>query len=170
MNKDDNYKMISLDISTSCTGYAIWINGVYSSSGVLYRDIKSDELKNIIIMGENILDLLSKEQPDHIVIEDTFCGKRMLSSKALDRLHGIVISYAISNPFTSIDYINVLHWRKLLDFPSNPTLSKLGIQNKTKYLKSLSIERAKRYKASLSDDNEADAINIGDAFLLSFSQ
>ncbi len=159
------YTLLSLDVSTSNTGYAIFQNGTYKESGNIKKRKGIEELEGIIDIGRKILLLLDEIKPNHLIIEDTFMGPKC-SSKDLDRLHGIIIGYALEHSDIMLDYIVSTEWRKLKGWPGNKTLTKLGITNRTAWYKKKSIEEVNvTHNLTLKDDNIADAINIGEAFI-----
>lgn len=103
----NNIKILALDQSTSCTGYAIGKNNQLIDSGHL--KIKSANLDEMIDL---IINLINQEKPKLILIEDIFYSPNGGKSfSTLARLQGIIIGIC---KIKKIDYqiVNARSWKK----------------------------------------------------------
>ena len=155
MARKKKQKVLALDTSTSKTGWALFINGKYAESGVIdfHREKKAEE--RIRKMCLAVATLIFDKSPDNIVIEQLSSTRNADTTRKLSRIIGAVYYYCIS---ADINYkeMSCDTWRGLV-----------GIKNsKGKKVKADSINRVlQKYRLDV-DDNEADAINICDAFCL----
>lgn len=113
-------KLVSLDLSTTCTGYAIFD---IESKSLLEYDILKPKVKGItkmkypkqqllkmISLSEQINDLLAEIQPEKIVIEEIAGGaKARLTQKTLDGFHYILAHFLLIKgwPIEDIYYYDV---------------------------------------------------------------
>lgn len=171
MNKE--VTLLSLDTSSTITGWAIFKNGIYKESGILnWEHIKNTE-ERLQIMYIDILQHIQKYEPDIIVIERDVVGsgkrQNMSTINTLVKIIGGIWAYCVqANMDCNIDdnEFNVFYteyspseWRKLV-----------GIKgNKREVYKANSIKRIKEVYNIDVDDNEADAINIGEAYIKQWS-
>lgn len=149
-------KLISLDTSTSCTGWCVFINGTYSKSGVIDKKKIKDGKLRLKEMCSAILSFIAKEKPDIIVIENTVVTRNAEAQRMLTMILGVVYGYCITY---DIDYylLRPTEWRSLI--------SKEKKGRKRDELKLWSINKVKDlYGIDISDD-ESDAILIGTALL-----
>lgn len=158
--KTKKIKMISMDTSSFCTGYAIWENAVLMESGVvdLHKDKEHWYRMKVFLIG-----LLEKTRPDIIVIEHTTLQRKHGNVAALINLSqiiGVIEGYAIAN---KADFMQLYpsEWR-----------SRIGSYPKTREeCKPWSLEKVKDlfHMECLSDD-ESDAILIGQAYINYFNE
>lgn len=159
--------MISLDTSSSKTGWAKYLDGIYIESGVINLDTyqhkkkyKDNSDKRIEDMSLEVYKLLAEYQPDIIVIEKLNVGRNMVSTRALSKIIGVVYCYAILNKCFYYE-IQATQWR-----------SQLGIQSskrKREEYKKLSIEYVKNNFGIDVGDDETDAICAGIGYIKMFS-
>lgn len=161
--------MISIDSSTSVTGWAKFENGNFVESGVIdlntyqHKKIYKNNLdKRVEDMGLKILELLSYHQPDIIIIEKLNVGRNMVSVRALSKIIGIVYCYSIMNKCFYYE-IQATQWR-----------SKLGMQSskvKRDEYKKLSINYVKNnFGIDVISDDESDAICAGIGYIKLFTE
>ena len=163
--------LLSLDTSSTKTGWAIFGNGIYEESGVLdWSHVKETE-DRLLIMYIDIIQLINKYEPDILVIEKDIVGsgkrQNMSTINTLVKLIGGVWAYCVQlNMDTPMDFqigeFNVYYveytpseWRKLVGITAR----------KRDDCKAASIKRIKDVYSLNVDDNEADAINIGEAYI-----
>lgn len=159
--------MISLDTSSSKTGWAKYQDGTYIESGVINLDTyqhkkkyKNNYDKRIEDMSLELYQLLTDYKPDIIVIEKLNVGRNMASTRILSKIIGVVYCYAILNKCFYYE-IQASQWR-----------SKLGIQSskrKREEYKKLSIEYVKNNFDIDASDDETDAICAGIGYIKMFS-
>lgn len=168
--------LLSLDTSSTKTGWAIFGNGVYEESGVLdWSHVKETE-DRLLIMYIDIIQLINKYEPDILVIEKDIVGsgkrQNMSTINTLVKLIGGIWAYCVQlNMDTPMDFqtgeFNVFYveytpseWRKLVGITAR----------KRDDCKAASIKIIKDTYDKDVDDNEADAINIGQAYINDWSQ
>lgn len=152
--------LLSLDTSSSKTGWAFFIDDKYSKSGLIdlttreNRKLSSED--RIGKMCLTIFELIEKFNPDTIVIEKLTVSRNMATVRVLAKIIGTVYAYALKN---KIDYVELetSQWRSVLH------MQKRG--RKRDEYKKLSIQYAKSIAHKDINDDEADAICIGQGFL-----
>lgn len=170
-------KLLSIDASTKSTGFALFENGTLQKSGCIskltYSGISKDRYpafsaKMSKLMAEKIVEKIEEFDPDFIVLEEISVGGKQgtLSVKSLPVLHGMLL-YLIIDRIDTVYFlppsgsmsshgVKMPGWRGLL----NPELRKNGCWKKS------SISRVEKdFGITPENDDEADAILIGKAFL-----
>lgn len=155
MAKKKKWRVLALDTSSNKTGWALFINGKYAESGVIDLSKNKNAEDRIKKMCFSVTTLIFDKSPDDVVIEQMPSTRNADTTRKLSRIIGAVFYYCLSN---NINYteISCPTWRKLV-----------GIKNSNrKKVKSDSINRVlQKYKLDINDD-EADAINICEAFCI----
>ena len=160
-------RLISIDSSSSKTGWALFENAKYKESGVINLDTneckkkyKGNSDKRIEDMCLDIINLLKEIKPDIIVIEKLNVGRNMVAVRALSKVIGAIYCYSILNDCFYYE-IQPSQWR-----------SKLGMQSskrKREEYKQLSIDYVKEnFNKDVSDD-ESDSICAGVGYIKMFS-
>lgn len=144
-------KLISMDVSTYSTGFAIYIDGELKDSGAIAFDKKDTE--HYEKMKTSIIKLLKDEKPDIIAVEDPPYKKNPKTYKLMQRLVGCIEGFAINNDVYFEDFLPAT-WRKLVR-DKNEIIPK-----KREELKQWSQE-----KTGVMQDDIADAILIGLAYI-----
>lgn len=151
------YKILSLDQSTTRSGWAIFINNKYDHSGVIDKHKTKDSEERFKEMYEGIHDLIMAEKPDVVILENTQAqGGNMAVYKLLCQLQGAIIGmcYASNIKFC---VMSPSQWRKVLHFQQGPKITRAE-------LKRQSVEYAKRFGIKDSEDR-AEAACIGAAYV-----
>lgn len=155
MARKKKIKVLALDTSSNKTGWALFINGKYAESGLIDLSKNKNVEERIKKMCLTITTLIFDKSPDNVVIEQLSSTRNADTTRKLSRIIGAVFYYCISN---NINYteMSCATWRDLV-----------GIKkSRGKKVKVDSMNRVlQKYKLDV-DDNEADAINICDAFCL----
>ena len=181
-------RILSLDISTK-TGYAVFEDGKYKSSGALpkvfVKDFnvnkepqKSSEYPWNIIdaadeVAKSILALYSDVKPDVMVLEDTNKGRNRATQRCLEWLHYSILK--ILRPFGKpIKYMDSSEWRKIVGLKLNQEQrknnkdvsagKKRGKVNK-KHLSVLMTNEKFGLTLLLKDNDQSDACLLGLAFV-----
>ena len=163
--------LLSLDTSSTITGYSVFEDGVYKVSGVLnWSHCKSVE-ERLQLMLIDIIQHIQRYDPDIIVIEKDVVGSGKRQNTAtintLVKLIGgvwgyitmINSEYPMDEPKHFYYEYSPTEWRKLV-----------GIKGKKREeYKTASIQKVKEDYGIEVDDNEADAINIGLAYIKQWS-
>ena len=160
-------KLLSLDTSSSKTGWSCFEDAKYKKSGVINFDTneckkkyKGNSDKRIEDMCSAIIDLLKKYKPDIIVIEKLNVGRNMVAVRHLSKVIGVVYCYSILNDCYYHE-IQASQWR-----------SQIGIQGKNRKreeYKQLAIEYVKNTLGIDVTDDEADSICAGIAYIKMFT-
>jgi len=87
--------ILSLDVSSSSTGYAVLRDGRWVCNDKNYGLIKiSNKLslsKRLVSFRNSLAALIREVKPTHIVIEDVFSGRNVATMKLLARFNGVAI-------------------------------------------------------------------------------
>ena len=149
-------KLLSLDTSTSSSGWALFVNGKYRDSGVIdLRKVKntSDRLKTMIIKLRALIDHYS---PAVVVIETPVVVRNPLTQRMLSMIFGIVYGKCAEDEIEFYE-LRPTEWRKLIDSGKKP--------KKREELKEWSKQKVKDlFNINVTDD-ESDAILIGQAYI-----
>ena len=159
--------MLSLDTSSSKTGWAIFENAKYKTSGVINFDTneckkkyKGNSEQRLEDMCLAIINLLKEYKPDIIVIEKLNVGRNMVAVRHLAKVIGVVYCYSILNDCFYYE-IQASQWR-----------SQIGIQSTKKDRKQLKQEAIEYVKNTLGidvTDDEADSICAGIGYIKIFT-
>ena len=159
-------KLLSLDASTTSTGWAIFEEDKLIDYGKICPLKSLDWRERIAAISESLIEIIEKYKPNKIVIEDVPLKKGgMKILVQLGACQGMIICLAEKYNI-HITYISVGSWRKYVGL-FNGT-----VEGKTRdMLKKHSIEKAnalynldlvwKSPKSKLNDDDISDAILIG---------
>lgn len=155
-------RMVSLDTSSTISGYAYWENAILTKSGILYHDNEKDTLIRIEDMTIDIINTLRTFNPDIVVIEQPpFCNSPK-TCVMLAEIVGSAKGYAIASGADFVEY-SVTEWRKLVADQDEI------IPRKRNEAKDWDINKVRQiYGREVEDDNEADAILIGLARIRQF--
>ena len=148
-------RLLSLDISTKNTGYAIFENDKLIESGVLVSDDKYLE-NRLIEMKYNIIKLCKESDISMMVTEQEQQHINSTVTIALSKLQGV---FRCLSDDLKIPYLFV---------PINKWRIDVGIKHnlKREILKQLAIEKVKElYGLETTSDDEAESILIGRWFL-----
>lgn len=136
-------RILILDLSTTCTGWAIFGNGKLESSG--YLQLKKGNWLEMVIKLEELL----KSDIQQIIIEDGYVGSNPKVSLNIGKLRGCVEYYARYN------------WITFKQFKPTQWKSYFEIKGKRKEQKEQSIKKVKEIFNLDVKDDEADAILLG---------
>lgn len=152
-------RFLSLDTSTSCTGYAIYDGTTLLSFGSFdLKHIKKSE-DRFIEMIKKIYKLIDDVRPELICIEMTVVTRNAQAQRYLTKILGCVHGKCIIN---NIDYYEFrpTEWRKLVKHDDEK------LPRKRDELKQWSIDYVKNEYGKIVDtDDESDAILIGRAYI-----
>lgn len=192
--------VLALDISTSCTGFAIFDRDAKTliRSGRIKPQVPGlhklkypkAALLTIIDMSKKVSDLIMEVQPDHLVIEEVNRGINRIGQKSLDACHFFVLSHIYVNHALLLDALTYVDsngkkgWRGMLGLrlseQDKQVNAEIRLHNKRvkKSAKAPVIDwkvLAQRFvnakfKTTFNvwevtgDDDEVDAISLGEAF------
>lgn len=139
------------------TGWCIWVNGNYKTSGLIDCRKSKNSSERFDIMAKNIISLLSVYSPVVVYIEDTALQRNVKTLKELSQLQGVIIGYCISQNI-DIQIVTPGEWRKQLGFKQGP-----GVKRQD--LKRQCFEWVKKNLGLERSEDEVEAIGIGAAVL-----
>lgn len=152
--------LLSLDTSTTSTGWAIFKDGKYQESGVIddFKKVKNG-YERLKLMTKELLDSIGQLKPDIIVIEKDVVFGNMKVIDMLMKIIGAVYGFCLFNGITYYEFAPS-EWRKYVK------LQAFG--RKRDEFKKASIKYIKDNLNMDVNDDEADAICIGLAYCKKF--
>ena len=86
-------KTLGLDVSSISTGYSIVNNGqlVKSSCGLIKTNPRKQYGERLLSFETQLKELIQKQKPDNIIVEDIFKGRNMKTFKSLAMFRAIAI-------------------------------------------------------------------------------
>lgn len=150
-------RVVSFDQSTRCSGYSVFDQGEYVTSGVI--DMSKSKLntdERSFEMAKELWKVIKKYKPEHLILEDTQQQNGNVKTVIiLARLAGAVLGYAEAHGVKT-HIVLPSKWRSALSY-------KQGAKVKRQELKQQSIDYVKEHlNLSLSED-ECEAICINEA-------
>ena len=130
-------RILSVDQSTRCSGYAFFENNMYIQSGVI--DMSKSKLETeerSFAMAKEIWKIIKKYKPQSIVLEGVQQQANPRTMIILARLAGMIIGYAEAHNV----HVRILlpsQWRKVLGYSQ-------GAKVKRQELKQQSIDYVKK--------------------------
>lgn len=153
--------MCGLDVSTNKTGFSLFENGELIYSTLLDHSANKDVESRSIEMAKDIVANLTKYKPCIIAIEDTYCGGNAATMKKLNRLQGCIWGWCILHDADFNIYLPS-SWRK--------EFGELFKGKKRDECKQLAIDYVKnKYNKNVNDD-EAEAIMIGESTVMKYNR
>jgi len=155
-------KILSLDMSSKCTGWAIFIDGIYSESGVIkepsYKGKSNDKYPQRSarvgsLMSTQIKCIVDTHNPDIIVCEEieTRGLQGVKSIKSLAALHGMLM-YVILPYIDRLQFVAPTTWRSKIKLKKDGDWKQSAVK-KVNQLLNLNLND--------SDHDKAEAILIG---------
>ncbi len=146
-------RILSVDQSTRCSGYAFFENNMYIQSGVI--DMSKSKLETeerSFAMAKEIWKIIKKYKPQSIVLEGVQQQANPRTMIILARLAGMIIGYAEAHNV----HVRILlpsQWRKVLGYSQ-------GAKVKRQELKQQSIDYVKKNLELERSEDECEAICI----------
>lgn len=154
-------KLLALDTSTTCTGYAVYLQGVYVSSGLIKESDKDANArldKMIVAIYRTIKDV----EPDVIVLENEVIGGSRVTVM-LSKLVGAIRGWAVGHGISYYE-LDPAQWRSLIGVQAP------GIKRE-KYKEIVQEYVVKNIvNKEFEKDDESDAIAIGQAYINLFKK
>lgn len=147
-------RIVSLDQSTRCSGYAVFEDGQYVESGII--DMSKSKLgtdERSFEMAKAIWGLIDKYKPSHLVIEDTQQQSNVKTVITLARLQGAIWGYAEAHG-VKVHILLPSKWRAMLQYSQGPKV-------KRQELKQQSIDYVKKNLGLDLSEDECEAIAEG---------
>lgn len=157
-------KLLSLDTSTTSTGYAVYEMGELIEYGCLTHDkgthLKQDEKMQKMV--EMIYALINRIKPFAIVVELTAVARNVQVQRNLTMILGAIYGYSVSHDLYFFTY-RPSEWRNRVTPEKKP--------RKREELKEWSKNKVKEiFKIELDSDDASDAILIGYAYYMEFGK
>ena len=153
--------MVSFDISTTSTGYAIYNNGILAFSGVIKVDEKSMYARQMVMI-DDLQKLLNQYQPLIVVAEEATPTRNAKVMRSLAMVCGSVMGWCAENQAEFVLY-KPAEWRKLVCDEGETAPFRRADAKAWAVKKVLEI-----YGLEVCDD-EAEAILIGQARINQFN-
>lgn len=153
-------KLLALDQSTKVTGWAVFDDNSLARYGEINLSKNTDPNSRFQQMCNAVQDLIHEEKPDFVVFEEVAMQTNAYSLITLARLQGVIIAVCFNHQIEHYIYPSGA-WRKALGF-------KQGKGHARGDLKRQAISYCKeQYNVEL-DEDRADAVCIGDAFIKTY--
>ncbi len=160
MIKNQMVTLLSLDTSTTSTGWAVFQNGIYQDSGVIDEFKKEKNgYKRLGLMVKKLLMYIEQLNPDIIVIEKDVVFGNMKVIDMLMKIIGAVYGFCLKNEITYYEFAPS-EWRKYVKLQAFGRKRTEFKQASIKYIKD-------NFDKDVNDD-EADAICVGIAYCKKF--
>lgn len=155
-------RILSLDLSTKSSGFALGQNGSLETHGCITASSR-DVIKRIIKMRDQLSKIIKNNKIDKIVMQQVRPQYNSHTNKVLMWLQAIIVVAAYEiNPKIEYQFIGASTWRAALKI-------KQGRGVKREQLKPQDIQYVQnKYNIKVNDD-EADAICIFDAYHQKFN-
>lgn len=171
MPKRKTYKLLSIDASTTKTGWALWEIAHEDGHGRAYWDDgrlidhgiltakEKDADARVDDMGAQIISLVKEKRPAAVATEYPYGQKGTRVLRLLTEIVGIIRGAAIQ---TGADFAEYLpdQWRALTRREGEPSRPK-----GRDAVKAWSVKKASLYTTDALCDDESDAILIGVAYM-----
>ena len=151
-------KLISLDTSTSKTGYAIYLDGEYQESGIIDCSENKVIRTRINEMIAQLYELIERENPQIIVMETTVVTRNIEAQRNLTFILGAIMGKCVEKKI-AYDSLRPTEWRnkvKNKDEKLPRKRDELKIWGRDKVFE--------LYGKDIESDDISDAILIGRAY------
>ena len=147
-------KVLSLDTSTTKTGWSIFIDGKYNDCDLIdLSDMKEKAEQRIPVMISEIENVIDTFLPDIVVVETTVVSRNVSSQRLLTMLLGMIWHVCLIRQI-EFQSVRPTEWRSWV------SSEKKG--NKRDELKAWSVNKVKElYGVVAETDDVSDAILIG---------
>ena len=143
-------RVLSMDQSTRCSGYAVFDDGEYVCSGVIDMSKSSlDTPERSFEMAKALWKIIKQYEPTHLILEDTQQQNNVKTVIILSRLQGMIIGYAEAHNI-KVHILLPSQWRAVLKYDQGPKIKRAELKKQSaEYVK-------KKYGFDLlEDENEA---------------
>ena len=148
-------KVLALDQSTRVTGWSLFDDGKYVTSGIIDLSKIKDTTERTKQMGILICKKIEECSPDQIVIEEVQCQSNVDTVKKLARLQGIAIGFAAANNIP-LHILEPTKWRAALGYKQGPRVER-------KALKQQSLDYVENKFGFVFSEDRSEAICINEA-------
>ena len=153
--KRKSRKVLSLDTASKVTGWALFVNGKYKCSGTIDLHKNKNSITRVAKMCISIVGLIKEHNPTDVAIEEMPSTRNAKTTRMLSKIIGAVYYHCLVNKIP-YEELSCSKWR-----------GTLGIDKRNREdAKLASINRVKTIYGKDMNDDEADAINIGEAYCI----
>ena len=148
-------RILAFDQSTKVTGHSLFVDGEYVDSGVIDLHLDKDTEKRSNRMAVEICNLIEKNKPDAVVIEEVAMQSNAQTLKLLARIQGVAIGFCAAHNIP-LHILEPSKWRSALSYTQ-------GRSVKREELKQQSFDYVKKHLGfdNFSEDRcEACCINM----------
>lgn len=145
-------KYVSIDASTTCSGWSVFNNGKYIDSGFIDMHKDKDQEHRVYEMATQLGNIISANKPDVVFIEDTMMKSNAATLKLLASLGGAIKFFCYSENY-KFQSIMPSTWRSIL-----------GIQDKNakrQELKNKALNLVNEQLGLLLEEDECEATALG---------
>jgi Holliday junction resolvasome RuvABC endonuclease subunit len=107
-------KILGLDLSSKCTGWAVFDGGKLVEYGTIEIDSKNSWSFRLSVFGEELERLIDKYSPDRVVIEDIYRGPSAITFKVLAFFHGVAYKTVNDLLYIEPDLLGVMATRSAI--------------------------------------------------------
>ena len=155
-------KLLSLDSSTSATGYSVFVDGKYKYSGCIDLHESGKSSDRLSLMIKELYSLIDEEKPDIIVAEEMVVTRNAQAARMLTMILGAVYGKCLKDEIFWF-VLRPTEWRSLVKekdekLPRKRDALKEWSKNKVSTL----------YGVEDVSDDISDSILIGEAYCRKF--
>ena len=147
-------KVLAFDQSTRVTGWSVFDDGQYVTSGVIDLHKNTDTEERSKQMAVEICKVIKKNKPDTTIIEEVQQQSNVATVIKLARIQGVAIGFCAAHNI-ELHILTPTRWRSALNYKQGPKV-------KREDLKQQSLDFVKtelKLDIESEDENEACAIN-----------
>lgn len=153
--------ILTLDLSTKQSGFALGIDGVLQKHGYISATDKQP-IKRIIKMRDQITKIIKTYKMDKIIMEEVRPEYNSHTMKILMWLQAAIVIAAFEvDPKIQCEFVGASSWRARLKMRQGRGIKRDGLKNQD-------IEYVKNQYNIIVNDDEADAICLFDAYWIQF--
>lgn len=147
-------KVLTFDQSTRITGWSLFEDAQYVTSGVIDLHKITDTDERSKQMGLEICKLIEEYQPNEIIIEEVAMQSNIDTLKKLARIQGMAIGFATAHNIPT-HILAPSKWRAALNFVQGPKVKREVLKQQSRDF----VKNTLGLSIKSEDENEAIAIN-----------
>lgn len=147
-------KVLALDQSTRITGYSVFDDAHYVTSGVINLQKIEDTGERSKQMGLEICKLIEDNKPDELIIEEVAMQSNVDTLKKLARIQGMAIGFATAHDIPT-HILEPARWRAALNYKQGPKVTRKELKQQSRDF----VKNVLGLNIKSEDENEATAIN-----------
>lgn len=147
-------RVLALDQSTRVTGYSIFDDSHYVTSGVINLQKIEDTAERSKQMGLEICKIIEGYMPDEVIIEEVAMQSNVDTLKKLARIQGMAIGFATAHDIPA-HILEPTRWRAALNYKQGPKVARKELKQQSRDF----VKNVLGLNIKSEDENEATAIN-----------